>query len=66
MRFTRKLALIAMLVLAVTLPNKAQAQNPTGCWGGWTEQTYNSDEWNSLAIIMIMIFAGFPYGLGSL
>lgn len=62
----RKLTwLTAFVVVLAAAPARVSAQNPTGCWGGWTEQTLHADEWKDMLIILILIGAAFPQLLGA-
>jgi hypothetical protein len=58
-RGARWLVLVAVLTLSLTAtPNAAQAQNPTSCWGGWTEAS------DSDTTMWMLFMAGLWFGIG--
>jgi hypothetical protein len=48
---------LAVLVVAVLVasPSVADAQAPTGCWGGWQEQEYDAINGSFMAVAMLWI-----------
>lgn len=52
----RKTAMmLATVVFLFVAPARVSAQNPTYCYGGWTEQTGN-DGW----LVIFLLMAAFP------